>query len=96
MMSYDMGFLVKTMVGCLNFYLFYSGFICYLYYLYLFKPSVVQHDFHTRRSLCRVTVTRRVPLTKKEQLIFVGVRQVRPRFIFSADRVAQSLVFCVK
>ena len=50
-MPYAMVFLVKTMVGCLNFYLFYRGFMCYLYYLYLSKPSVVQHDFHTR-DLC--------------------------------------------
>ena len=53
----------------------------YLFYLYLFTYTGVQHDFHVRGCSCRLTVTRRVSHVEQELV---------PRPIFSGFRVAES------
>ena len=58
--SYSNDFRVKTMPIRLDSHLCCRGFVFYLYYLYLFTYTGVQHDFHIRLCSYRLTVTRRV------------------------------------
>jgi len=51
------------------------------------------HDFHIRWCSCRLTVTWQVTLVEQVYQLFPSTRVQPP--IFSAVRVARSLVFCV-
>jgi hypothetical protein len=66
------------------------GFMFYLFVLYLFKHTGVQHDFHVRWCSCSLTVIQRVSLVEQKLLSLPGHLGSPP--VFSG---ARSLVFCV-
>ena len=68
------------------------GFMFYLCYLYLFKYTGVQHDFHIRWCSCRLTVAWRVSHVKQELLTTPEHLNSPP--VYSGVCIARSLVFC--
>ena len=69
------------------------GVMFYLCYLYIFMYTSVKHDFHIRRSSCRLPVTRRVSLIEQELPTLPEHMSSHP--VLCGVLVAQSLVFCV-
>ena len=88
-------FCIKTCLISLFSCLFCRWFTFYIpvCYLYLFMYTGVQHDFHIRWCLCRLTVIWLVSHVEQELLTLLEHLNSSP--VFSGVHVTRSLVFYV-
>ena len=86
-------FCIKTCLISLFSCLFCRWFMFYICYLYLFMYTGVQHDFHIRWCLCRLTVIWLVSHVEQELLTLLEHLNSSP--VFSGVHVTRSLVFYV-
>ena len=72
----------------------FVGGSCFInVFVYLFTHTGVQHGFHVKWCLCRLSVTRWVSLVEQELLTLPEHLSSPP--VFNRVRVARSLVLCV-
>ena len=67
-------------------------YLYYLCYLYLFKYTSVQQDFHIMWCFCRLTVIRRVGIVEPDLPYPSEVYEVTPQYVSCS---AHSLIFCL-
>jgi hypothetical protein len=75
-------FRMKTVFG-LSLLIFVCMGFCFICYLYLFTYIGVQHDFHITRCLCRLIVTRWVPLVEQKPFQKTWVHHSLPAHIIN-------------